>query len=202
VELLAFATELGVILGSYVFGCLCTGYYLVRFRTGLDTRAIGSGSAGGANVARVLGVPGFVVTFLGDTAKGAVAAAAAVYFALGTWGMGLVLIAVVAGHIWPVQLGFRGGKGLTPAMGAALVFDYRVVVVVLVVVLLAWILLRQPTPAAMIGVAVAPGGSALLGNGSAAVLALGLMAVLIFIAHRSNIRDTIRAARHRSGVGS
>jgi len=61
--------EIAVVLASYVLGCISTGYYLVRFRTGHDIRTLHSGSTGARNVGRVLGRTGFIVTLAGDLAK-------------------------------------------------------------------------------------------------------------------------------------
>src|SRR5882672_37035 len=58
---------------AYVLGCLATGYYLVRFRTGKDIRTMDSGNIGARNVGRVLGKSGFFITFFGDLAKGVLA---------------------------------------------------------------------------------------------------------------------------------
>ena len=63
----------GSVLGAYLLGCFATGYYLVRARTGRDIREIESGSTGTSNVGRVLGKSGYLLTVLGDMAKGALA---------------------------------------------------------------------------------------------------------------------------------
>src|SRR5687767_9587168 len=108
----ASLTALLVLAAAYLLGCFSTGYYLARLRTGQDIRSVGSGSAGGSNVGRLLGKSGFAITMLGDTLKGALAVAVGVYAGLAPWLLGVVMLAVVLGHIFPVQLGFRGGKGL------------------------------------------------------------------------------------------
>jgi glycerol-3-phosphate acyltransferase PlsY len=108
---------------AYALGCFNTGYYLVRWKTGQDLRALGSGSAGSKNVSRILGPAGFGVTLLGDMLKGALALLGARLAGWPSDACLLVLIAVTAGHNWPVQLGFRGGKGLATSFGALLVFD-------------------------------------------------------------------------------
>ncbi len=106
-----------IFLGGYILGCLTTGYYLVRFRLGLDIRTMESGSVGARNVGRVLGMPGFVITLLGDFAKGLLAAGMTRYFTHDDRLTGLAMLAVVMGHIWPLQLGLRGGKGVATSLG-------------------------------------------------------------------------------------
>src|ERR1051326_144191 len=110
-----------IALGAYGLGCFTTGYYLVRLCRGCDIRDLGSGSVGAKNVARIMGWTGFLLTVLGDVGKGAFAVWAARYFATDPIIIGLALIAVVAGHIWPVQLFFRGGKGVATLLGGLVV---------------------------------------------------------------------------------
>src|SRR5581483_2370486 len=59
-----------IFLGSYMMGCLCAGYYLVKWRLGRDVRDMESGNVGARNVGRVLGLPGFLATLLVDFSKG------------------------------------------------------------------------------------------------------------------------------------
>ena len=117
------AKALGVVLGAYLLGCFSTGYYLVRWRCALDIRTVGSRTTGAFNVARVLKAPGFMVTLAGDLLKGCLAMAVARFLGLDLWAQMLVMVVVVVGHNFPIQLGFRGGNGLATGTGALLVFD-------------------------------------------------------------------------------
>src|ERR1035437_3148096 len=107
----ALVQGLGILAG-YVIGCFNTGYYLVKWKTGQDLRQVGSGNAGAKNASRALGTWGFAVSFLGDILKGALAIKAAQLGGFPPLTQGLVMLAAIAGHNWPAQLGFRGGKGL------------------------------------------------------------------------------------------
>jgi acyl phosphate:glycerol-3-phosphate acyltransferase len=111
----------GIGLAAYALGCFTTGYYLVRWRTGRDIREVGSGSVGARNVGRLLGWRGFLATVLGDFGKGALAVWAARQFTTDDRLVALAMPAVVAGHLWPAQLRFRGGKGMAAALGALLI---------------------------------------------------------------------------------
>src|SRR5262245_52243120 len=117
----AFET-LGCVLGAYALGCFATGYYLVRARTGRDIRELESGSIGARNVSRLLGKTGFLITLLGDLAKGALAVWAVRHFSGNELLAGVALICVVVGHIWPITLQFQGGKGAATSLGALLVY--------------------------------------------------------------------------------
>ena len=112
-------------LCAYAAGCVSSGYYWVRFRLGTDIRDRHSGSTGARNVQRVLGRTGFILVFAADALKGA----GVIWIARATgfhpaW-IPVLVPCVVAGHIWPAQLGFRGGKGLVTALGAFIGLDWR-----------------------------------------------------------------------------
>lgn len=112
-------------LGAYLLGCFSTGYYLVRWRRGMDIRTMGSGTTGAFNVARVLKLPGFAITLIGDTLKGWLALTFAAWLGLDLFAQMWVMLAVVLGHDFPIQLRFRGGNGLATATGALFVLDTR-----------------------------------------------------------------------------
>ena len=132
-----------VLAASYAIGCICTGYYLTKLLTGKDIRQLNSQSTGARNVRRILGTKGFLLTFAGDTAKGAAVVGAAFALQLPDWVVILCAVSVVAGHIWPVQLKFHGGRGVAAAMGALIVFDWRLVIGMLVVFGLVYVLSRK-----------------------------------------------------------
>src|SRR6266850_5250974 len=127
--------ELTLILACYCLGCFTAGYYWVRWRTGHDIRQQGSGSAGARNVGRTLGPSGFIVTFLLDVGKGALAASLALHFGLSPSAVVAALVAVVVGHNWPMQLRFHGGKGIAVSLGALLAYDPFIVLCLVLVFL-------------------------------------------------------------------
>src|ERR1041385_2406821 len=117
----------GIGFCAYLMGCFAAGYYLVRSRLGEDVRELGSGSVGARNVGRILGKTGFLITLLSDFGKGALAVWAAHHFTKDERIVALAMVAVVAGHIWPAQLRFHGGKGMATSLGALLVYDYHLI---------------------------------------------------------------------------
>ena len=184
-----------MVLLAYAQGSISTGYYLLRLRTGQDIRRLGSGTAGSRNVARTVGLAAAAMTLAGDAAKGALAAGAALILGLESWAVPLVMASVVAGHIWPVQLGFRGGKGLATVMGAVLVFDYRLVMVAYVVAAITLGLTRQITVGGLVAVLLTPLIAALTGHTHTDVIGLSLLAALILFSHRENIQSIVKKAR-------
>jgi len=114
-------TGLLALLIAYLLGAIPFGYLLVRFSTGKDVRKSGSGNIGATNVLRTTGRAAGVATLLLDIAKGY----AAVWIAGRLAGQSpvwtsLAALAVMAGHAFPVFLGFKGGKAVASFVGAFL----------------------------------------------------------------------------------
>ncbi len=185
---ISHALEISLIAAAYTLGCVSTGYYLARLRFGADIRFEGSGSTGARNTGRILGKRAFVVVLAGDTAKGAIAVASALFLGMPHWVVLSVMIAVLAGHLWPAQLGFRGGKGLTPSMGALLVLDFRLVLAALVVAGVVLLLSRHSVGSGLVAVVATPIIAIIAGHSYTAVAALLIMTALILYAHRDNLR--------------
>jgi glycerol-3-phosphate acyltransferase PlsY len=178
-----------VIIISYALGCFSTAYYLVRWRTGQDIRTLGSGTAGARNAGRVLGKGGFALTFLGDAGKGALAVGLARWLDLPAYGMVAAFIAVVAGHLWPIQLGGKGGKGASTAVGVGLVIDPVLGLATLSIALVFLLLTRSFTRAGMIAMALAPVVAWLLRLGPLVVGGVLVVALLLLFAHRQDWID-------------
>ena len=179
--------DLIVIIASYALGCFSTGYYLMRIRTGQDIRKLGSGSSGGRNVGRVLGKQGFIVTVMGDLLKGAIALQIAYCFNLSQWGASIVMPAVVLGHIYPVQLRFHGGKGLATALGTILMFSFQLTIILTALTILLGSLSRQLTLSLMVIIATTPVIAIIVGHTPIEIVGLAMTALLIIMAHRTNI---------------
>jgi len=182
-------TEISSILAAYLLGCFTTGYYWVRWRAGLDIRYQGSGSVGAKNVGRLLGASGFTATLLGDFAKGALAVWVAAHFGLRPEALIAVMLAVVAGHSWPIQLRFHGGKGIATSLGAILVYDWFVAVLLGVLFLAVFLSLRNFTLGGLLAFAALPLTVFLCGLPNLQVAAVSLLAILILVTHRKNLRE-------------
>ena len=189
-----FGRELLVIVSAYLLGCVAAGYYLVRLRLGRDVRGLGSGNVGARNVGRVMGAPGFLVTLGVDFFKGAVAVWLAKESGIDAWAVTATMLAVVVGHIWPVQLQFRGGKGIATSIGAVLAFHNGIALVLALVFAAAWMLARNLTIAGLLAFAVTPLVVFLLGFPLGNVFGLSSLALLILVAHRKNIREELDRA--------
>lgn len=107
-------------VAAYLLGCVVGAYYVVRLRAGHDVRATGSGNAGARNVLRGGDRTSAALTLLWDLIKGALAVSIAQRIAGSEVATALAIVAVVAGHVWPIQLQFHGGKGVAAAIGATI----------------------------------------------------------------------------------
>ena len=180
-----------MIVSAYTFGCISTGYYLVRLRRGDDVRRLGSGNVGARNVGRVLGVRALAITLIGDTAKGAIPVALARLLGFESWAVLAVGFAVVIGHVWPAQLGFRGGKGLATTMGVVLALDFTIVLAAFVIAGVAWLVSRNVTASGLIGAMLTPLVAVLTRHPQINVIALAIFAAMIIFNHRVNLQAMI-----------
>ena len=187
-----------IVLGAYILGCFTTGYYLVKMRSGQDIRVLGSGSVGARNVGRVLGSPGFLVTLIGDLAKGAFAVWAAAHFTKDDRLIALAMLAVVVGHVWPAQLRFRGGKGVATSLGALLVYDYHLAVAFVILFASFFAVLRRTVLPGLFAFTCLPLVSMYLGHDPSKIIGISFLAALVLITHRKNFLDEIpRLAERR-----
>ena len=111
-----------VVIIAYLFGSIPFGYLIVRGKMGSDIRQSGSGGTGATNVSRRAGKAAGVITLVLDALKGAAAVVLAKVIAGDVnWLVAAAAIAVMVGHIFPVWLRFRGGKGVATGVGVFLV---------------------------------------------------------------------------------
>jgi acyl phosphate:glycerol-3-phosphate acyltransferase len=172
---------------AYAIGGFSAGYWLVRFRTGTDVRTLGSGATGATNAARVLGRGGFVAVMLLDAAKGALAAVLARAAGLdGGWEFAAAA-AVVAGHVWPLQLGFRGGRGLAPLLGAWLVLAPLAIALSLLVAAAAWALSKRRVLSGLLGALLLPATTWWETRSAVAAALAALVFAIVAFAHRSHL---------------
>ncbi len=185
------AITIGYLTGSIPFAFLAG-----RLVRGIDIRRSGSGNVGAANVLRTSGVLTALGVLLLDVAKGAGAVLWAERLAGGTSAAAVAGVAAVVGHIYPVWLRFRGGKGVATAAGAFSVLT-PVAMIPVLGVFVATVWLTRFVSLGSIVATLTLGPIALgLGAPAAAVGAAGAVAVLIVFRHRSNI-GRLRAGTER-----
>ena len=174
-------------LMAYVLGCFATGYYLVLAVRRKDIRTLASGNIGARNVGRVLGKTGFVINTAGDALKGMLAIWAAGKFFHDPRIASFALLAVVAGHIWPAQLRFHGGKGVATSLGALAVYDWRLLIAFGVVFVFGLALARRTVLPGLFGFVCLPATDYWLHQDGLRMAVLITLALVILLAHRKNL---------------
>ena len=191
--MVAAAAVVGYLLGSIPFGLLLT-----RLAGRGDIRQIGSGSIGATNVLRTGSKGLAALTLLLDLAKGA----AAVVIAQ-RWGHIATLAAagcVILGHMFPVWLGFRGGKGVATALGVLIPLAWPVALATVLLWVATALLFHYSSLAALVAAVAGAALAALLSDKATALLVAGI-ALLIILRHHANIRRLLAGTESRISLG-
>ena len=138
---------------------------------------------------------GFAVTLLLDCSKGVAVGWGTTYYGLTAVESSAAIVAVVSGHIWPVQLGFRGGKGIATSLGAFAVYDARIVVVIAGLFALWFILSRALVTSGLLAYLLAPLPLIPLGLSAVGLVTVAAVAGVVLIAHRGHVRRAFAVRR-------
>jgi glycerol-3-phosphate acyltransferase PlsY len=187
-----------VVFGGYLLGSIPFGVIASRLFGLGDLRQVGSGNIGATNVLRAGSKWAALFTLLGDGGKGAVA----VLLARAIAGEGMAMVAALAamlGHLFPVWLRFRGGKGVATFLGALLALDWRAGALACATWLLVAATLRFSSLAALSAAFFAPLYLWLLGEPGLALFAV-VVALMVFATHRTNIARLLSGTEPRIGA--
>jgi glycerol-3-phosphate acyltransferase PlsY len=189
---------------AYLLGSIPFGYLLVRWRTGTDVRASGSGNIGATNVLRTTGRLAGAATLVLDVVKGyaAVAIAGDLTGSNQLW-MSAAALAVMAGHAYPVFLRFQGGKAVATFYGAFLHLTPVPLAAVVVVFLAVAAWTRHISLGSIVAAATFPLAAWLIAQASWPVLgAAVLAAAFVIYRHRSNIQRLRKGSEHTFSLGA
>ena len=187
------------LLLGYLLGSIPSGWLAGRWLKDIDLRELGSGSTGATNVLRQVGKGPALVVFLIDVGKGAAAVLLARALGLGDWIQVLAGLTALAGHIWPVWLGFKGGKAVATGLGMFLGLAWPVGLASFGVFLAVFSLSRYVSLASVLAAISLPLLMA-AGSGSTANLVVALVAMLLVLwRHRSNIQRLINGTEPKLG---
>lgn len=190
---LALPVALGLLAGGYLLGSIPFGLVVTRLGGAGDIRQVGSGNIGATNVLRTGRKDLALLTLLGDGGKGIVAVLLARHF-FGETAAALAGGAAFLGHLFPVWLGFKGGKGVATFFGVMLTAAWPVGVMAAITWLAVAALMRLSSLAALTAVALAPLFAFATDQAPPMVVLAAFMAVLVFVRHKDNI------ARLRTGT--
>ena len=193
-----------VLAVSYLLGSVPFGYLLVRLFRKQDVRHTGSGNIGATNVARSGGKGLGVLTLALDLAKGLLAVLLAKHVAPGLPGLPsdlavLAAVAAVVGHVFPVWLRFRGGKGVATALGVFLALVPTVILATVGVFALVALTTRYISLASILGAATLPVFALLLSPDRSPIYLGGIffIAALVIGKHHANIKRLLAGQESR-----
>ena len=189
---------------AYLLGSVPFGFLVAKARQGRDIRSTGSGNIGAANVARVVGPGAGALTLLLDAAKGYLAVWLAARFtgeSGATW-MILAALAAIVGHVFPVWLGFRGGRGVATGVGVFLLICWPAVLAALVIWLAVVLFWRYVSLGSMVAAASLPLLVYLLYDLKYAppqAVSIGTLvaALIVIVKHRPNIQRLVAGTEPR-----
>ena len=176
---------------SYLVGCICFGYYLTLFLVGINLKEIGSKSLGATNVSRVLGKKGFAITFILDFLKGLSIIILAKYIHFRDLQVFIFSLMVVIGHIWPIQLKFSGGKGISTFLGVIIAINFYLIFPVILLTALLYTIVKDFSVSGIIAILVLPFALMYFHYSYPCVLIISLEILIIAVAHRKNILEFV-----------
>ena len=192
------------VIAAYLLGSISFAMISSKLFGLADPRTYGSGNPGATNVLRSGKKAAAALTLLGDAAKGWLAVILAIHFSPNdvpyTMLAGVVALAVFIGHLFPVFLRFKGGKGVATALGVLLALNVWVGLGGLATWLFMALVFRYSSLAALTAAVATPIYAVLLGLPKDWVLASGIMSLLLIWRHKNNIQKLL--AGQESKIGS
>ena len=196
---------LAAVVAAYLIGSLSFAVIVSKFYGLDDPRSYGSGNPGATNVLRSGRKKAAALTLLGDALKGLVAVLIArwlqSHFGLADEVVAAVAIAVLAGHMWPLFFGFKGGKGVATALGVLLALSWPVALICAAVWLMMAFGLKISSLAALTATVISPLAAMFLVQQPSWQAAIAVIAALVLLRHRSNIQNLLSGKESKIGSG-
>lgn len=196
-------TTLVFVVCAYLLGSVSFAVLMSKVFGLADPRTYGSGNPGATNVLRSGKKAAAALTLLGDAAKGWLAVFLVIHFVphddQGLMLVALVALAVFIGHLFPIFLKFKGGKGVATALGVLLALNVWMGLAVLVTWLLVAVVFRYSSLSALIAAIAAPVYAMLIPLPSQWVFATAIMSMLLIWRHMTNIQNLMTGKESRIG---
>ena len=190
--------QLLLVLVAYLIGSVPSGYLLGKL-AGIDVRSVGSGNIGATNVARSLGKLGGALTLCADAAKGFLPVYGALQLQSNSVTLAMTAMAAFLGHLYPLFLNFKGGKGVATGFGTLLAL-VPVATLPLIVVFVAVVLFSRFVSLGSIAAAVIVPVVLWFFNQPLVIVAMGLLlGAMVVFRHRGNIKRLLAGTEPRFG---
>jgi len=193
------AIDILSIAAAYLVGAIPFGLLFSKLLAKRDPREFGSGNIGATNAMRTGGKLVGILTLLADIGKGALAVGIAVLVQAPEWLIAAVALAAFLGHIYPVYLKFKGGKGVATMFGVVLPWQPWIALLAFAIWLSALKLSRYVSVASILAGWSLPIAGWLLHVSTECLIASGLFALLMTWRHESNIRRLLAGTEPRTG---
>lgn len=187
--------EVLLVVLCYCIGAIPFSYITVRLTKGIDIRKRGSGNVGTTNVLRTAGKGTAIAALAGDLLKGVLAAWLGLHFG-GEILAVICALAAIAGHCWPVFLGFKGGKGVATSAGVALFLMPKMSLILVLAFILIVAISRYVSLGSIIIAGLLPLSALLLHKPNPLLIMCFLIAILVIYKHRENI-ERLRSGTER-----
>ncbi len=192
-----------LLLFAYLLGSVPWGVILTRIFSDVDITSEGSKNIGAYNVFRLAGMRLGLITLGGDLLKGAIPVLVAIFWlGVSDWkgevSVCLVALSAFVGHLFPLFLGFKGGKGVATAAGCMLVISPRGFIVCALVYVLVLCWWGYSSAGSLSAAAVLPGAMWLASHSAPLTGCALIMAVIIFVRHTDNIKRLLEGTEHSS----
>jgi len=188
-----------LVIFSYLLGSVPSGLIIGKL-SGLDVRKAGSGNIGATNVARLLGKTGGLLTLVGDTAKGFIPVLVVQQMGFSYSVTALVGVAAFLGHLYPIFLKFKGGKGVATSFGVLLGLAPLATIILLVVFAAVAFTTRIVSLSSMVTAVAAPLVLWLFYYSPTYVIVTAFMALMIVFRHYANIQRLLNGTEPRFGM--
>jgi glycerol-3-phosphate acyltransferase PlsY len=172
---------------GYGLGSIPTGLLVARWQKGVDIRRHGSGNIGMTNVLRAVGRGAAALTLVGDMVKGLIPVLLAQVWLASSWAIGLVALAAIVGHMYPLFADFHGGKGVATTLGGFMPLLPGPLLIAFVVFAASVAFRRQVSRGSLAAAAALPIAALLWGDPTAYGFYALVAAALIWFRHRDNI---------------
>lgn len=186
------------LIGSYLLGCIMSGFIVVKILGNNDIRTKGSGNVGARNAGRLHGKKAFALTFLGDATKGVlvIIIARTLDYSEEIQLIGLTL--AIAGHIKPIFLRFKGGKGISTFIGGMITFEPFLIPVIIIGFLIFYLFMKSFTFSGLGSFLLIPITLNYLHYSLlSSVIAVGML-ILLYLAHIDNIKERLKKNERKS----
>ena len=190
-----------LIPGAYLLGSISAAIIVCRLMGLPDPRSEGSRNPGATNVARIGGKKAAALTLIGDMLKGLLPVLVAHALDAGAVVLAGTALAAFLGHLYPVFFGFQGGKGVATALGVSFGLNWLAGLSIAGIWLLMALLFRYSSLSALTAIALAPAVFYWFMPELPVIIAMSVLAVMLFWRHRSNIVNLISGKEDKIGFG-